>query len=107
MESLIIYDESGKVWLIVHGTSDTPKELKSMSVEIPEGAQLTEMDVSDPENPSPVFSFARNSEANTVESLVDAVNERMAAGENVRTIIAGLHLTDEEKWELEKKVKEG
>ena len=107
MEGTIFYDENGKVWLIVHGTSDIPTCLKSMVADIPEDAQLTGVDVSDQENPSPVFSYARSTNDGMIENLAEMVKKRVASGENLRTIISGLSLTDEEKWELEKKVKEG
>ena len=107
MEGTIFYDENGKVWLIVHGTSDIPTCLKSMVADIPEDAQLTGMDLSDPDNPSPVFYYAESAAVVTVENLVALVKKRVATGENLRTVISGMNLTDEEKWELEKRVKEG
>lgn len=42
-----------------------------------------------------------------MDELVRVVRTRVAAGENLRAIINSLDLTDEEKWELERKVKEG
>ena len=42
-----------------------------------------------------------------LDELARTVRLRVAAGEDLRTIISALDLTDEEKWELEKKVKEG
>jgi len=107
MEALIFYDENGKVWLIAHGETREPKEMKCMKAELPEGAQLTGMDLSDPDNPSPVFYYAKSAAVVTVENLVALVKKRVAAGENLRTVISGMNLTDEEKWELERKVKEG
>lgn len=41
------------------------------------------------------------------DALVMEIRQRVASGENLRTIIADMDLTDEEKWELEKRVKEG
>lgn len=107
MEGTIFYDENGKVWLIVHGSSDIPTCLKSIVADIPEDAQLTEVDVSDSENPFPVFSYARITNDGMIENLAEMVKKRVAAGENLRKIISGLSLADEEKWELEKRVKEG
>lgn len=103
MEGTIFYDENGKIWLIVHGTSDVPTYLKSMVAELPEGAQLTGMDLSDPENPSPVFSYAQNAD----ENLVECIRAKVKSGENLRALIRALNLPDEEKWKLEKSVKEG
>lgn len=42
-----------------------------------------------------------------LDALVVEIRHRVAAGENLRSIIAGMDLTDEEKWELERRVKEG
>ena len=103
MEGTIFYDENGKVWLIVHGASDIPTCLNSMVADIPEDAQLTGVDLSDPDNPYPVFSFAKSS----VDDLVSMIKSRIDSGEKLRTIISGLNLTDDEKWELERMVKEG
>lgn len=42
-----------------------------------------------------------------LDALASVIRTRVAEGENLRAIIGSLNLTDEEKWELEKKVKEG
>ena len=103
MEALIFYDENGKVWLIAHGETREPKEMKCMKAELPEDAQLTGVDLSDPDNPSPVFSYARNAD----ENLVECIRAKVKSGENLRALIRALNLPDEEKWKLEKSVKEG
>ena len=109
MEALIIYDETGKIWLIAHGETKEPKGLKWIKTDLPEGAQVTGMDVLEQDRPSPVFSFAQNEDGNTnlLERQVANLRKRMAAGENLRMLIGKMNLTDAEKWELEKKVKEG
>lgn len=62
--------------------------------EIPEDAVLTRMETSD-------SGLTVNSD------LVEIIRARVSAGENLRTIISSLDLTDEDKWELERMVKEG
>ena len=47
------------------------------------------------------------SEEANLDELARTIRARVAAGEDLRTIISALDLTDEEKWELEKNVKEG
>ena len=51
MKALVIYDVTGKIWSIVYGEEEAPQGLTSMFVDIPEGAVLTKIDVTDPKNP--------------------------------------------------------
>lgn len=41
------------------------------------------------------------------QAMVENIRQRVASGEDLKTIIASLDLTDEEKWKLEAEVKEG
>lgn len=43
----------------------------------------------------------------TEAEIVVEIRKRVEDGENLREIIAGMDLNDEEKWNLEKLVKEG
>ena len=55
MQALVIYDNSGNVWNITYGDSVKPERISSARLEIPDGSQITGVDLSDPENPQPVF----------------------------------------------------
>lgn len=55
MQALVIYDNSGNVWNITYGDSVKPESLAAEHLEIPDGHQLTGVDLSDPNDPKPVF----------------------------------------------------
>lgn len=57
MRALVIYDLTGRIWSIIYGEEEPPQGLMSLWVDIPEGAQLDRIDLSDPENPKPVFGY--------------------------------------------------
>ena len=108
MRALVVYDQTGRVWVIAYGETDIPQGLVCSFVDIPEGSVLESMDLTDPENPVPVF----HTESRTVPisedpELIAAIRSRVEAGANIRTVIGGLDIPDSEKWALEKRVKEG
>lgn len=57
MRALVIYDLTGRIWSIIYGEEEPPQGLMCIWVDIPEGAQLDSIDLSDPENPKPVFGY--------------------------------------------------
>lgn len=110
MKAHVIYDSAGKIWNIIRGEETTPQNPKCLEVDIPDGAGLAGIDLTDPDNPQPMIvwpvSEAELDEAEHQE-LVEGIRARVTAGENLKDIIGALDLTDEEKWQLEKEVKEG
>lgn len=46
MKTLIVYDNSGKIWNQMSGTYDVPNGLPYLEVEIPEGKYPVSVDVS-------------------------------------------------------------
>ena len=66
------------------------------------------MDLTDPDNPMPVFrSEFETTPAPENPDLIAEIRGRVESGENIRTVIGSLDIPDSEKWALEKKVKEG
>ncbi len=57
MRALVIYDITGRIWSIIYGEEQAPQGLLSLFVDIPEGAQIEKINVTDPCNPEPVFSY--------------------------------------------------
>ena len=57
MKTLVIYDLTGKIWLMAHGETEVPQGVLCMFVDIPDGAILTRIDTTDVENPQPVFEY--------------------------------------------------
>lgn len=62
MKALVIYDTTGKIWSIVYGEEAVPQGLTSMFVDIPEGAVLERIDVTDSNKPKPVFTYLPDSD---------------------------------------------
>lgn len=64
MNALVIYDGTGKIWNIIYGASeeDRPIGIPNMFVDIPDGAILERIDVSDPANHRPVYTYMPESD---------------------------------------------
>lgn len=83
MNALVIYDGTGKIWNIVYGAdeSDRPVGILNMFVDIPDGAVLQSIDVSDPANHTPVYTYMPESDIGRLMrevkelSYVDAKNK--------------------------------
>ena len=63
MEAMVIYDTTGRVWLIAYGETSQPIGVPSIIVTIPEGAFLIGVDV---ETQTPIFSYTPTYYANAV-----------------------------------------
>lgn len=75
MKTLVIYDSTGHIWNIVYGKDEAPQGLPCMFVDIPDGAQLEYIDVTDTENPEPVFSYLPESDIGRLQKQVAALEE--------------------------------
>ena len=77
MKALVIYDVTGKIWSIVYGEEEAPQGLTSMFVDIPEGALLTKIDVTDPENPKAVFAYLPESDIGRLQKKVSSLDDEV------------------------------
>jgi hypothetical protein len=78
--SLIIYDNTGRVWIQRSGSYDVPVGLPYLEEEIPEGKYLVSVDVTG-ETPTPVFEdFPKSQELTRIELLETALNELILRG---------------------------
>lgn len=77
MKALVIYDVTGKIWSIVYGEEEAPQGLTSMFVDIPEGAVLTKIDVTDPKNPQSVFTYLPDSDIGRLQKEMQNLIERV------------------------------
>ena len=75
MKALVIYDATGRIWLISYGEETLPQGLTCMFVDIPDGAQLTSIDVTNPEDPQPVFDYLPESDIGRLQKDVAALKE--------------------------------
>lgn len=70
MKALVIYDSTGRIWNIVYGEETAPQGLTCMWVDIPEGAVLERIDVTDAEHPEAVFSYLPESDIGRLQAKV-------------------------------------
>lgn len=77
MKALIIYDYTGYIWNIVYGVDKEPEGLLCMWVDIPEDAQITKIDVSDPSNHVPVFTYNDNSDIKKIQEELAEVKKAL------------------------------
>lgn len=71
MKSLVIYDNTGKIYLILHGEEKVPQGLQAIFVDIPDGAILNRIDVTDSKDPQPVFSYLPDSDIGKLKKQVE------------------------------------
>ena len=78
MKALVIYDTTGKIWSVTYGITETPQGLLCMFVDMPDGAMLEYIDVTDSKNPKPVFSYLPESDIGRLQKdmrkLIDRVD---------------------------------
>lgn len=77
MRALVIYDLTGRIWQIIYGEEEVPQGLPAAFVDIPEGAQLERMDVTDPENPKPVFNYLPETDIGRIQKKVADLEEEL------------------------------
>lgn len=63
MEAMVIYDATGKIWLIAYGETSQPIGVPSIIVTIPDGAFLISVD---PETAEPIFAYTPTYYANEI-----------------------------------------
>lgn len=76
--ALVIYDLTGKIWAIYYGPTETPQGLNSITVDIPDGASLLRIDLSDPKNPKPVFSEHIDTDLDKVKKELEVTRKMLA-----------------------------
>ena len=77
MRALVIYDTTGRIWNIVYGQSEIPQGLTCMWVDIPDGAVLERIDVTDPENPKAVFSYLPESDIGRLQKKTTELDNQL------------------------------
>ena len=97
MRALVIYDLTGRVWAITYGESSMPQGIFSMFVEIPAGMQLAKIDVSDLENPRPVFTDLPESDIGKLRRKIESLETQLTEAQLALTEQheANLSLEDE------------
>lgn len=81
MKALVIYDATGRIWSIIYGAEAAPQGLQCMWVDIPDGAVLDRIDVTDPINPQPVFTYLPESDIGRLQKQVAQLTEELTAAQ--------------------------
>lgn len=81
MKALVIYDLTGHVWHIIYGGESVPPGLPAMFVDIPDGALLEQIDVTDPENPKPVFSYLPETDIGRLQKKAAELEEELTGAQ--------------------------
>lgn len=78
MKALVIYDSvTGKIYHIIYGATETPQGIPWMWVDIPDGAILEDtLDLTDPENPQPKFSYKPESDIGRLQNEMAEVQAK-------------------------------
>ena len=86
MKAIVIYDNTGRIWSIIYGEEELPQGVQAMWVDIPDGARIESIDVTDPVHPQPVFAYLPESDIGRLQAdMKDAkediadINDRMDA----------------------------
>jgi hypothetical protein len=90
MKALVIYDLTGRIWNIIYGEETVPQGLTCMWVDIPEGAQIQRVDVTDPDDPKAVFTYLPESD---ISKLQDKVKEQTEEIKSLRATVDTLILS--------------
>lgn len=78
MKALIIYDNiTGTIYRIIYGDTETPQGIPWIQVDIPENAQVESIDVTDQENPKPVFNYLPESDIGRLQTKIMTLEEKM------------------------------
>ena len=96
MKSLVIYDLTGKIWLIAHGETEVPQGLLCLYVDIPEGAILTKIDTTNVVNPQPVFEYLPDTD---IGKLQKQIKELTTKNETLENQLTGAQLALVELYE--------
>lgn len=76
-KALVIYDSTGRIWSIVYGEETAPQGLTCMFVDIPDGASLSHIDVTDPANPQAVFDYLPESDIGKLQKQVKEMETKV------------------------------
>ena len=106
MKALVIYDSTGRIWSIIYGEEITPQGLTCMFVDVPDGASLSHIDVTDPANPKAVFDYLPESDIGKLQKQVKEMEEKVTeVGQNNEAValaatFAAESFTDEQALQV-------
>lgn len=81
MKALVIYDSTGRIWSIIYGEETVPQGLQCMWVDIPDGATLERIDMTDAAKPQPVYSYLPESDIGRLQKQVTQLTKELTAAQ--------------------------
>lgn len=100
MKTLVIYDATGRIWLMAHGEEVAPQGLLCMFVDIPDGATLLKIDVTDLDNPKPVFDYLPETDIGRLQKSMKQLEESASVIATATSIVAET-FTDEQALKVQ------
>lgn len=89
MKTLVFYDNNGKIFCMTTGTYEIPDGgIQYLETEIPEGKMLVSVDVSNPDNHTPVFKDIPEDE--TSKRISELEEENMALALTIDDILTNV-----------------
>ena len=97
MKALVIYDATGKICSIFYEEDQVPQGLLALFVDIPDGGQLERIDVTNPDDPKPVFTYLPESDIGKLQNRVTELENQLTEAQLALTeqYEANLALEDE------------
>ena len=77
MRAHVIYDLTGRIWNIVYGDTQAPEGIPAMFVDIPEGATLERIDITDMDNPKAVFAYLPESDIGRLQKRIQELENEL------------------------------
>lgn len=95
MKALVFYDTTGRIWLTSYGEETLPPGALCMFVDTYDGDGLERIDLTDPENPKPVFAIQPSSELGILQKHVRKMESQLSVSMLASTFAAE-SFTDEQ-----------
>lgn len=87
MQTLIIYDAQGNIWMSM-AVDEIPSGLEKYIFQIPEGASVSKVDVTDPEHPVPIYTEVESYDMDQMSS--DITDLQIALAEVYELVAGGM-----------------
>lgn len=83
MQAVVIYDGTGNIWNVTYGDAVNPEILGSARLEIPDGAQITGVDLSNPDAPQPVFESIPASDYTNLQNQIKEIETALQSHSDI------------------------
>lgn len=87
MKALVIYDTTGRILTVLYSETQAPQGVPCLFVDMPEGATLDKIDITDPKNPVPVFSYLPETDMDALRKQVGGLTDELVSTQMALTEI--------------------